>query len=232
MKTLKKLFVFFSAIIICVVSCTKKFDAINTNPNGSTISRSDWLATSLINSATVKTLDNARSFLLPYILAKCAMYGSEGFQYNSLGRGDFSRYTYLRDVGPMISFASDSLQKKAYTALGHFIRAYHFFQMTMQMGDIPYAEAVKGETDGNIRPAYDSQKNVFIGILNELDSADLLFAAGANFSGDFIYAGNVKQWRKLTNTFELHVLMNLYKKTSDADLNVVGRFKNIVLSRP
>ena len=76
------------------------------------------------------------------------------------------------------------------------------------------------------------QKEVFIGILNELDSANMLFATGTDFSGDFIYKGSVDQWQRLTNSFELNVLMQLYKKTGDADLKVVSRFKDIVDNRP
>ncbi|MGN6264286.1 MAG: SusD/RagB family nutrient-binding outer membrane lipoprotein [Ginsengibacter sp.] len=38
----------------------------------------------------------------------------------------------------------------------------------------------------------------------------MLFASGAQFEGDFIYNGNVDQWQRLTNSFELNVLMQLY----------------------
>lgn len=83
-----------------------------------------------------------------------------------------------------------------------------------------------------MQPKYDTQKTVFLGILNELDQANQLFADGTDFAGDPIYAGKVDNWRRLTNSFELHVLLNLYKKTGDVDLKVIERFKDIVVNRP
>jgi hypothetical protein len=47
-----------------------------------------------------------------------------------------------------------------------------------------------------------------------------------------IFAGNTDKWRRLVNSFQLHVLINLYKKTGDADLKVIDRFKDIVANRP
>src|SRR5699024_213125 len=84
----------------------------------------------------------------------------------------------------------------------------------------------------NYKPAYDSQKKVFLGILNELEKANKLFAEGSHFEGDPVYGGIVNKWRKLVNTFELKVLINLYKKTDDSDMNVIQLFKNSVKNKP
>jgi hypothetical protein len=100
------------------------------------------------------------------------------------------------------------------------------------VGDIPYSEALKGETHSVKYPKYDTQKEVFLGILNELDKSDKHFAEGSKFEGDPIYDGDVDKWQKLANTFELKVLINLYKKTGDSDLKVKQRFKKIVNNRP
>jgi hypothetical protein len=132
----------------------------------------------------------------------------------------------------MVTAAPDDAVRKSYEGLGYFIRAWQFFYTTMQVGDIPYLQAIKGESESIIQPVYDSQREVFIGILNELDQADQLLAQGTNFSGDPIYAGKTDNWRRLVNSFELHVLMQLHRKTADAELNVINRFKDIVQNRP
>ena len=218
------------------ISCTKKFDEINTNPDKSTTSNAAWLATSMLTSITSGDISSTKSFVQPFMLAKYALWteDQESYQYNKISRAGFGRLSVLRNVPVMVSYAENEPDdvKNSYLALGHFIRAWQFYQVTMQLGDIPYSEAIKGESDGNIKPKYDTQKDVFIGILKELDSANMLFASGAQFGGDFIYNGNVDQWQRLTNSFELNVLMQLYKKTSDPDLNVVSRFKDIVQNRP
>lgn len=218
------------------LSCTKKFDEINSNPDASTISNDAWLATSMLTSITSSDISSTKSFVQPFMLGKYALWteDQESYQYNKISRAGFGRLSVLRNVPVMLSYAQNEPEglKNSYTALGHFIRAWQFYQVTMQLGDIPYSEAIKGESDGNIKPKYDTQKDVFIGILNELDSANMLFAAGTDFSGDFIYKGSVDQWQRLTNSFELNVLMQLYKKTGDPDLKVVSRFKDIAENRP
>ncbi|WP_142683823.1 SusD/RagB family nutrient-binding outer membrane lipoprotein [Chitinophaga polysaccharea] len=211
-----------------------KFDKINTNPNKTTQVSSAMLATNMILSITRSDISTTKSFMQPYLLGKYLTWGEgqESFQYNRLGRTNFNRIALLRNVPPMIGYAPDEQLRKSYNALGHFIRAWQFFQTTIQVGDIPYSQAVKGESENLIQPEYDTQKAVFLGILNELDSANLLFAEGKDFGGDPVYNGKVDNWRRLANSFELHVLMNLYRKTTDADLKVIERFKDIVANRP
>jgi hypothetical protein len=219
-----------------IMSCTKKFDTINTNPDKSTSSRADWLAASIISASTDGDISDQKAFMQPFMLSKYILWTElqEGYQYNSLGQtGSWGRYNVLRNIDPMLQYAaSDPDTYPSYRGLAHFIRAWQFYQLTMQVGDIPYSEALKGKSEGNIKPKYDNQKDVFKGILSELDSANVLFSTGKDFSGDIVYKGSVDKWRRVTNTFELYVLINLYRKTTDADLNVVEKFKDIVANRP
>ncbi|ATP59051.1 SusD/RagB family nutrient-binding outer membrane lipoprotein [Pedobacter ginsengisoli] len=232
MKRIIKYMLILPLLAMLTNGC-KKFEDINTNPNETTQVNSAMLATGMILNITRGDISSTKGFMQPFLLGKYLTWGEgqEGFQYNRLGRTDFDRITLLRNIPSMENYATSDALKKSYQGLGHFIRAWQFFMATMQVGDIPYAEAVKGETNV-LQPKYDTQKAVFMGILNELDQANQLFATGANFEGDPIYAGNVDKWRRLTNSFELHVLINLYKKTADADLKVIDRFKDIVANRP
>lgn len=131
----------------------------------------------------------------------------------------------------MVANAPTESLRKSYEALGHFITAWQFYYTTMQVGDIPFSEAVKGESDDIIKPKYDEQKAIFLGIINALDKANQLFAEGSNFSGDLIYNGDVLKWRRLVNSFQLHVLLQLYRKTGDVDLKVANRFAEVA-ARP
>lgn len=221
-------------VMVLLTNGCNKFDSINTNPNVTSQVSSAMLATGMILNITRNDISSQKSFMQPSLLGKYMTWGEgqENFQYNKIGRTDFNRITLLRNITPMINNATSDGLKKSYTALGHFMRAWQFYMTTIQVGDIPFTDAVKGESENILKPKYDSQKTVFLGILNELDQANLLFADGANFEGDPVYAGKVDNWRRLTNSFELHVLINLYKKTADADLKVIERFKDIVTNRP
>lgn len=219
---------------VTMMAGCSKFDKINSNPNQTAQVGSDLLATNMILNVTRTSISTTKGFMQPYLLGKYLTWGEgqENLQYNKFGRSNFDRLLQLRNIPPMINYALDEELRKSYSALGHFIRAWQFFQTTMQVGDIPYSQAGKGEANDIIQPAYDTQKEVFLGILNELDSANILFAGGKDFTGDPVYGGKIDNWQRLTNSFELHVLMNLYRKTGDADLKVITRFKDIVANRP
>lgn len=235
MKIILKYIAVLALVAILGMGCTKNFDKINANPDRSTQSNAAWLATNMLTSITSSDISSSKSFCQPFILSKyvCWSETQENFEYNKINRASFGRLAILRNVPIMDKYAqADSPGvRNSYIALGHFIRAWQFYQVTMQVGDIPYSDAIQGDS-GVIKPKYDSQKEVFFGILNELDEANSLFAQGSQFSGDFIYGGNPDQWQRLVNSFELEVLIQLYKKTSDPDLKVVQRFQNIVQTRP
>jgi hypothetical protein len=153
-------------------------------------------------------------------------------RYNALRRSSFNSIAPLRNVEKMLGFAPAGTYGNSYAALGHFVRAWTFFNITMKMGDIPYSEALKGESDV-FYPPYDKQEDIFAGILDELDAADSLFAAGTAFAGDpYSYGGDPAKWRKLVNAFELRVLINLTGKTGVARLRVADRFRKIAANRP
>lgn len=234
MNKLKFKYILSLSLLAMIGGGCSKFDKINTNPNRPTEVSSAMLATNMILSITRGDISSQKGFVQPYLLGKYVTWGEgqENLQYNKIGRTGFGRITLLRNVIPMIGFAPNEGLKKSYTALGHFIRAWQFFHTTLQVGDIPYTDAVKGESDNITKPKYDAQKTVFLGILNELDQANQLFSEGADFDGDPIYDGKVDKWRKLANSFQLHVLLQLYKKTGDAELKVVQRFNDIVTNRP
>jgi len=81
------------------------------------------------------------------------------------------------------------------------------------MGDVPYSEIGKAE-EGITQPKYDKQADVFVAVLNDLKEAELAFAAGKNFGGDIMYAGDVTKWRKLCNAMQLKVIQTMSKKAS------------------
>ncbi|OJV14949.1 MAG: hypothetical protein BGO21_19985 [Dyadobacter sp. 50-39] len=220
------------ALMLTGIGCTD-FDEINTNPNATTKVTSAMQASNLILGITRGPIATQKSFMQPFILGKYITWqeGQESFQYNRIQRGSFSRLELLKNITPMINQAETPELKNAYTALGHFISAWQFFLTTLQMGDIPYSEAIKGESEGIIKPKYDTQKQVFAGILAELDQANDLFAKGADFGGDPIYNGSVDKWQRLSNSFQLYVLITLSAKTADTDLKVIEKFKTVA-ARP
>jgi len=125
------------------------------------------------------------------------------------------------------------IHSKAYRALAKVFRAMYFYNLTLTFGDIPYSQALKGEIETIYQPEYDTQKEVFLGILKELEEAnDSLAASDEVIEGDIIYNGNLTNWRKFINSYRLKVLLTLSHKTGDADFNVIAKFSDIVTNEP
>jgi len=231
---MKKIFQYIVIGGICLsgtLNSCSKFNEINTNPESSEKVTSAMIATRII--INLANQPSQKSFLQPYMLNKNVVWTEfvEGYQYNGFGTGSLS-FTSVNDAHFMVQFAGTEGLAKSYEGLMYFARAVKFFESTMDLGDIPYKDALKGESEKNYFPQYDTQKDVFLGILNELDMADKAFAAGDEFDGDPIYSGNTTQWRKLVNSYALNVLMHLSKKESDADLKVKSRFNDIFTKQP
>jgi len=155
--------------------------------------------------------------------------------------GPFNSYLALKNVVQMETEANKLYgNTNAYEAVGRFIKAYYFYNMTMLMGDVPLTQALQSPTI--LTPKYDSQESVFAYVLHQLDTANADFATLISQKGtsnadelsssqDIYYGGSLTAWQKLVNSFELRVLVALSNKASDATLNVPARFAAI-LSNP
>lgn len=224
---LNKLLVSFLALI--VISSCSKFDQINTNPNTTEKVTAGMIATNLL----VSTLKDGGSKYFCYhnMVSKHLAWGEllEEYQYNKFDRTSFGIYETLRNCQKMVESA-DKSSTPSYEALSKFLKAYNLFYLSLETGDVPYSDALKAE-QGNTAPKYDTQKDVMLAVLADLDAAYEIFTKSPNFDGDPIYGGNTKKWQKCVNTFQLKVLINLSKRADDADLKIKERFA-IVMQRP
>lgn len=225
MKNIYKTGLSLLYILIMLSGCTSSFDDLNTDPDKTTQVTAGMLATRLI-------LDMDRTWTPAYweneFLVKRIFWGEQmsNFQYNRIEKGNYEPIFKLTNAQKMVESAAD-VDKEAYTGLYYFLKGWHFFRLTMDMGDIPYSEALDIE---NFRfPKYDAQKDVFKGILDDLEKADRHFANANNFAGDPYMSGNPAKWRKAVNVFRLKVLLNLEKRAEDTpELNIKQTFASIV----
>lgn len=227
MKKLNQYIVCLLLLNVFLTSCSN-FDDINTNPNAANKATPALLATKLLLNIT-KTGGN-KYFVYDNFISKQLVWGDamEYYQYNWFERDDFSDYKVLTNCAKMVEQASED-EKDAYQGLSYFMKAYKLFYFSLEVGDIPYTEALQGES-GNIKPKYDTQKEVMLSILDDLDKAYESFSVASNFSGDPILKGNTEKWKKTVTAFRLKVLINLSKKESDPDLKVKERFARLVSS--
>lgn len=234
MQAMKKIFYFILSAII-MTSCGD-FDKINQNPDTPQTVTPAFLATDLILESTSSSI--SKWFLSDSWIMKTTSFTEhmEWYLYNKFERSNFGAYSNLTNAQKMLELADSNedmneSQKNSYKGLYHFMRAYFFYNTTMEMGDVPCSDAIKGESNGVFSPKYDPQEDVFVDILSELKDASSLFEHGSPFDGDPVFNGNPDKWMRTVNVFTLRVLNMLSKKVTVGGMNVQKIFEEMA-SKP
>ncbi|AGA77248.1 SusD/RagB family nutrient-binding outer membrane lipoprotein [Echinicola vietnamensis] len=213
------------AVLIGLASCDN-LEEMNVNPNLPTETHPQLLLTNIEWEAFRSYRGTSPLYALKMLVQTD---GENTNQYYKWARGSYGAYSDLRDVTKMIE-EGERIGDMTYVALGKFFRAYHFYNLTLTFGDVPYSAALKGEAEENYAPLYDSQEAVFEGILTELKEANDILAESNNIiAGDIIYGGDLTSWRKLINAFRLKVMLTLSEKTGTVN---VSEFATIFQNQP
>ncbi|MCR9064670.1 MAG: SusD/RagB family nutrient-binding outer membrane lipoprotein [Cytophagales bacterium] len=93
------------------------------------------------------------------------------------------------------------------------LRAYNFMRLTDYYGNIPYTEALKGNTEGIFFPKYDSQQTIYMDLLKEVSEATKAMGpanSGDGFANaDLFYGGDIAKWKKFGNSLLLRMAMRI-----------------------
>lgn len=218
-------------LFILFINGCMSFEEINQNTDSPTTSTAAMQATKQLVDLLYK--GSGKNYYTDCLLSKQIAWSEymEAYQYNQFGRTGLSMYMGITNCFKMIDLAEEK-DKDAYTGLALFIKAYQLFFASMSLGDIPYSEAFKGE-EGIRKPKYDTQKEVMVQVLDDLDKSYLHFSqAQRPFEGDIVFDGDPLLWQKTVTAFQLKVLLYLSKKEKDTDLNIKKLFAWTVKNRP
>ncbi|MBJ6368935.1 SusD/RagB family nutrient-binding outer membrane lipoprotein [Snuella sedimenti] len=228
MKTIKYIKILLLIFVFSGLHSCLDYEELRENPNQPTSVPPSLLFAGL-------TPDVSTSFTDAYIRMQYHIWVSTDSEYNINFRsgfgGSFGGYSSLRDIEKM-NEAADANNAPIYRILGKFYAARAYIEMTRRMGDIPFSQALSGSQVP--RPVYDAQKQVYIGTLDMLDDANnelgdfIADNQGYTIDGDVYYGGQLVKWQKLINAYTLRILVSLSKRANDSELNVKGRFANIV----
>jgi hypothetical protein len=92
------------------------------------------------------------------------------------------------------------------------MRAWTFSYLTNTWGDIPYSEALKGDSPGgSLNPKYDSQLSVYADLFTRLAAAATALGTASNTLGnaDPIFAGDPTKWRKFANSLRARLAFSI-----------------------
>ncbi len=209
-------------------SSCEKFDDFQENPNNPTVADPSLLLPGIELSAfSTISLDAALASRQMVYTQGASNEQYYGWQRNSMNYADISQVVKMEQEAARV-------EKSNYRYIGKFFRSYFIVGMTQIFGDIPYSQMMKSSAENNfdssaIRPVYDRQEDIYVGVLNDLKiAADSISENETAIGGDLIYGGNILKWKKLINSFTLRVLMSLSKKEGNTKLNIKQRFSEIV----
>lgn len=219
MKVYKKIIALF-VVISCLFSC-QDLDKLNEDPNKVQDADAYLIMTNMLKSTF--TMEGIGKEYATQMIVMTD--GENAYQFYKWNRGGYGDYKSLLQVNKMIEQANKKGQDE-YIGVGHFLRAYLFYNLTITFGDVPYSESLKGE-EGIGFPKYNTQEEVLYNVLRELDIASEFIEKGNIMKGDIIYNGDINKWSKLIDSYKLKVLISMSKKDKVGDLDIVRKFNEI-----
>ncbi len=214
-------------VVFTLSGCTDDFEEINKNPNAPETVTPDLLLAGVERDLVKSVLDETWGIgnIVIQHTAKNQFVNEDRYLWGELNTLWTSVYDNLRDVQSMINLAEESGEMN-YKGVALVLRAWMFSLATDCYGDIPYSEATQAKLGGVYYPKYDTQQEIYNGILSDLEEANTLLKDVLNVKGDLIYGGNVGKWRKLANSLRIRYLMRI------SDRVEVGSTLQTIVSDP
>lgn len=221
---MKKILTIAAATLVSLASCDLD---INDNPN--------YPANADVTSALIfPSAENA--------IADCVgdqMFNYAGFfvqyfdqmptanQYNELAELNLNESSNLFDrcynllyAGALADLQEISSRSDVNTAdkfACAVLRAYSFQILVDNLDQAPYSEALKGTE--TTMPKWDEGKDIYNGVLAELDEAEAALADGVMTVTDPMLNKNVDAWKRFANSLRLRMLLRLIDGGVDVTTN-------------
>ena len=220
--------IIYSTLIFSAISCTGDFDEINIREDGFTANEisAKFLLTETQFQLYAPSryaywrahLIHADRFAGHVTFGHDKSWWSDGLSYIFHGGYTDASYDWLSGYfGKIKQFLDNTgsggdFEDKNMYATGLIIKSLYFQMYTDTFGMVSFSEA---GVDGILTPKYDSQKDVYIGIIADLNEAMALIGSdtktgnGVNDLGsnDIYCGGDLQKWKKLANTLKLRIAM-------------------------
>jgi len=198
------------ALIMGVAACDDGFEELNMNPNSP-----EQVPASLLLPTVLRNGINENAGLA-WGLGNVVMQYSAKIQFTNEDRYNWgpesspynSYYNIMRDLENIKSIATASGNNN-YKGVAMVYQSWLYSVLTDSYGDVPFSEATLAKEGVNL-PSFDSQQNVYDGIIADLTEANsLLDVNGQSIEGDILFEGDILRWKKFANSLLLRIHMRL-----------------------
>lgn len=218
-----KKFLFYTVLLVTVsqLSCTKKFDEINTDPNQTTASLFD--PNYLLSEAQWEYSNTGYNQLLfesmwSQVLASTYNYYGNGDKYvysgsftnyrNGLWDADYRAASLANEILNLVNGKPELVNLASVATL---MKVIIMQRVTDVYGDVPYSQAFKAK-EGLTQPVYDKQQDIYNSMLNEVQTAVTnLDPSKAKPTNDLFYGGDIAKWKRFGYSLMLRLAMRLTK---------------------
>ncbi|MEA3503914.1 MAG: SusD/RagB family nutrient-binding outer membrane lipoprotein [Bacteroidota bacterium] len=239
---MNKIISIFSIFILLFsfTGCEKSLDELNVNPNEPDYSNPDYLMT----YAIVKGMGEYNSdvtleqwSVMHWNMFLASKNGKEEGKVYEMpsGKESFWREQYtnaLSNTQEVINLTENDFYLINKTSIARIWKVFLFHRLTDLWGEIPYSEALKGISDMNRSPKYDTQESIYTDMLNELkEAAALLDADKVTFvaSADPVYQGDVLKWQRFANSLRLRLAVRIKNAAPELSNIVIDELENQLL---
>ena len=222
---MKKIFNFclMTLFFLCVTSCDKGFDDLNT---------SKTLATSLnpifvLNAATINSspggvnpgiataaLTYDMAIVQQMITSNSGLQVGGNFNQVNINNTPLTWQNYFQNVirytdDVITNTKNDPTRANLYN-MARILQANAYLILTDTYGNIPYTQGGQGYNGLIFFPAYDTQESIYPKIIQELeDATGALDPAGKIETADVLYSGDISKWKKFGYSLLLRAGMHL-----------------------
>lgn len=219
-KNKLKIALFCSLVLVILISsCTEDFSPLNVDPNNPTDVPATTVLTHAMNYGIARELGEywmTHTYLGPWsqIMAKIQYIDEGRYTFRVTNINAFWNRTYRNELKDL-QIVIEKAQEKGFKdleAAARILKAYFFQRTTDLWGDVPYSEALVGDTEGELTPKYDTQQSIYTDLISELKAADGILATAEPdqlSKGDVIYGGDITGWRKFANSLLLRIYMRM-----------------------
>ena len=221
------------AVLFIFQACTQDFEEINDNPNFPTVDEANpalILPKILFEAGNEMTASIAwgTGNIIAQLVATNNFTGTDRYLLGTYEGTWNLLYRNLRDANNLLALA-ETTDNGGYQAAALTLRAWMLANLTEMYGDVPYSEALQGK-ESIFLPKYDSQADIYVAILDDLQNAVNAAAKGGSMAGDILYGGNTDNWAKLANSLRMRYLMRLENKWDELGIDGAALMQGIVNS--
>lgn len=221
-------YIVVTALIYAVSGCTDRFEDINTDKNrvnpdiyppeyNLTRAQLEYSGNNDF-SYEVWRVNIIYAGMMMQQLANTSWYSGDKYIQNDGFAAAYFDVAYndqVKYVVDLLELTKDDPASANLHQIGRIMRAMIFHRITDLYGDVPYTEAGYGYYDRIFLPVYNTQQEIYLDMLKELDeAATALDVNGDQPDGDLIYGGDTDQiakWKKLAYSLMLRLSMRMTK---------------------